>query len=670
MKSTSDYNYIVADFETTVYEGQTETAVWSACWSRLFSDDISLKGNIDDFMKALINYRTNVIVYFHNLKFDGNFIIYYLLTHEYTWKEGKANQMPMRTFNALISDKNRFYDIKVRTPMDKVIEFRDSVKLLPFSLRQVSSAFNTKHKKLDMEYKGYRYPDCPISDAEKAYILNDVLVLKEAMEIMIMNGHTKLTIGSCCVAEYKTFFDKMIWLAYFPNLKEIPCKCHSEWNTDTYIRRTYKGAWCYLKESGTYFNGATYDVNSLYPSVMHSKSGNYYPVGIPTYFYNKIPEKLIEPDSTYVWFIHLKCRFTLKEGYLPTIQIKNNFLYDPTEWLSTSDIKWKGNYYRQLRIRNETYDCHAELYLTFKDYELLTTHYVVEDLEIIDGCYFTGELGVFDEYIDKWMERKETAKTKVERTEAKLFLNNLYGKLAGSDNSSYQIPYLDESGVVQFELVTEFEKPVFSIDKGSMVTSYARYFTITHAQKNYDNFIYADTDSLHMRDGDVYGINIHPTNMLCWKKESRWKRGIFIRQKTYAEFIYEEDGIRQYPSWHITCAGMPERAKRIFLSQHPITDFKYGLTVSGKLVPKRIKGGVILVDTDFTLKNRKQFSVILKENKMNTLIIKMIDINNLDEYKVKIVTKSHILEDIIHEAYSSTPIPEEDLIVSAIEFYE
>ena len=73
-----------------------------------------------------------------------------------------------------------------------MLELRDSLK-----------PFGTKHKKLDMEYTGFRYAGCTITDEEKEYIKNDVLVVKEALEIMYQEGHTKLTIGSCCLAEYK-----------------------------------------------------------------------------------------------------------------------------------------------------------------------------------------------------------------------------------------------------------------------------------------------------------------------------------------------------------------------------------------------------------------------------------------------------------------------------------
>lgn len=61
--------------------------------------------------------------------------------------------MPSRSFKALISDKNRFYSITIRTPRGRTIELYDSVKLLPFSLAQAAKAFKTKYQKLNMEYE-------------------------------------------------------------------------------------------------------------------------------------------------------------------------------------------------------------------------------------------------------------------------------------------------------------------------------------------------------------------------------------------------------------------------------------------------------------------------------------------------------------------------------------
>ena len=116
---------------------------------------------------------------------------------------------------------------------------------------------------------------------------------------------------------------------------------------------------------------------------------------------------------------------------------------------------------------------------------LMTTAPDIEALKnITDGESISGE-------------EKRTSKG-FKRQKAKLFLNNLYGKFAMSDNSSYKEPYLDDDGIIRFILHEEHEKKVGYIPIGSAITSYAMNFTIRHAMANYDRFCYADTDSIHL----------------------------------------------------------------------------------------------------------------------------------------------------------------------------
>ena len=57
------------------------------------------------------------------------------------------------------------------------------------------------------------------------------------------------------------------------------------------------------------------------------------------------------------------------------------------------------------------------------------------DFEILDGCYFNSAIGIFDRYIEKYKKIKLESKG-AKRELAKLFLNNLYGKMASSTDSS------------------------------------------------------------------------------------------------------------------------------------------------------------------------------------------------------------------------------------------
>lgn len=648
--------YLVGDFETTVYEGQKNTEVWASALVEMFTEDVSILHSIDETWEYLSSLKSNLIVYFHNLKFDGNFWISFFLNklhlkQAYTgdgvnsceWKHDK--EMYNNTFKYTISEMGQWYSIKVKIN-NKVIEFRDSLKLLPFSVKEIGKAFKTKHQKLDMEYTGFRYAGCEIKPEEKKYIANDVLVVKEALEIVFQEGHNRLTIGSCCLAEYKQIVGEDDWKRRFPDVTqlELDPEIYGKSNVDAYIRKSYRGGWCYLvkgKENKIYTNGTTADVNSLYPSMMHSMSGNRYPVGKPMFWSgNFIPDKALQNNMYF--FIRIRTKFYLKSGKLPFIQIKGNMLYKGTESLQTSDVfdKATGKYYdKYIDIDGKTCDTRVELTLTMTDYFLILEHYELVDFEILDGCYFRSEVGIFDEYIDKYAKIKMTSKG-ARRTLAKLFLNNLYGKMASSTDSSFKLAYVKDDNSIGFINITAKDKEAGYIPVGSAITSYARNFTIRAAQANYygveqHGFIYADTDSIHcdLLPEDITGIKVHETDFCAWKLESCWDKAIFARQKTYIEHVTHEDLQKiEEPYNNIKCAGMPQICKDLFelsmtgkavydeyKENTPVNrflfnqvtheaivrtfdDFKIGLNVPCKLIPKRIDGGVLLVESTYQMR--------------------------------------------------------------------
>lgn len=555
------------------------------------------------------------------------------------WK--KNADMENNTFKYSISDRGMWYTITIKTN-NKYIELRDSLKLLPFSVKKIGKSFGTKHKKLDMEYEGLRYAGCEITPEEKQYISNDVLVIKEALEIMYDQGHTRLTIGSCCYSEYSKIMGKDDMAMFFPNLYHIDIdKSYGYKTAGEYIRRSYKGGWCYVvrgKEHIIRTNGTTADVNSLYPSMMHSESGNRYPVGKPKFWKgNYIPDDALKPNKYY--FVRVKTRFYLKKDKLPFIQIKGSFLYKGTDSLETSDVYDKKTDAYYTTWKDETgkvHDTRVELVLTMTDWVLMQEHYELVECEILDGCYFFSEIGLFDSYIDKYKQIKMTS-TGAIRELAKLFLNNLYGKMATSTDSSFKFAYIKDDGVIGYRPMKEDDKVPGYIAVGSAITSYARNFTIRAAQANYygvekRGFIYADTDSIHcdLMPHQIKGITVHDTNFCCWKLEAQWDVAIFTRQKTYIERVIAENGVyKDEPYYNIKCAGMPSRCKDLFeksmegyeiteedeengrfteeekefiKTKRTLKDFTLGLKVPSKLMPRHILGGTLLVPTTYEMR--------------------------------------------------------------------
>ena len=645
----------VADFETTVYDGQESTEVWASAMADISdpSDNVFVFHSIDETLQYIQFLQEDVVLYYHNLKFDGNFWLWYLI-HELHFKQGyevikegeyteyimkKPREIANNEVVYVISDMGQWYTITFKYRGCKVT-LKDSLKLLPFSVRKIGKDFKTKHQKLEMEYKGKRFAGCEITTEEIQYIKNDVLVMKEALLMMFSEGHNKLTIGSCCLAEYKRIVGRYDWEKDFPRLDHIaldPSEYGSS-NADEYIRKSYKGGWCYLVEGANdriYTDGTTADVNSLYPSMMHSESGNVYPHGKPIFFKGEPPEKAKLPNRYY--FIRIRTRFYIKEGKLPFIQIKGNPRYKATEMLTTSDFKDRktGQYFKFFYDKNGVkQDSIVELTLTCTDWILMQEHYDLVDLEILDGCWFFARTGMFDEYINKYKEIKMTS-TGAQRQIAKLFLNNLYGKLATSPISSFKVAYLKDDESLGYQIQCAEDKEPVYIAAGSAITSYSRNFTIRAAQANYHGanergFKYADTDSIHcdLAPDEIKGIKVDDNDFCCWELESGWDKAIFVRQKTYIEHIVEENRKPiEKPYYNIKAAGMPQTCKDLlnisltgatkkdkekykndkekldFITKpRTMTDFKTGLTISGKLLPRCIKGGVVLEESYFTLR--------------------------------------------------------------------
>lgn len=637
----------MGDFETTVYKGQTMTEVWASAVVEFGSEDVNIFHSIDETFQYLCSLDgEQIVIFYHNLKFDGGFWISYLMLDQHftqalngseedleTLRFRQQSQMKPKTFRYTISDAGQWYKIQIKI-RGKLIEIRDSLKLLPFSVREIGRSFGTKHHKLEMEYKGFRYAGCKITDEEKEYIANDVLVVKEALEIMFEEGHNKITIGSCCLSEYRETIGPK-YFRIFPNLYNLPIDetVYGVDNAGAYIRKSYRGGWCYLakgKSCRDFYNGVTADVNSLYPSMMHSESGSRYPVGFPTFWVGDIPEEAKQNNRYY--FVRINTRFYLKEGYLPFVQNKTSWMYSATECLETSDI-WdrETNMYWDhfVGFDGEVHSASMTMTLTMTDWQLLRDHYNLVDCVILDGCWFETETGIFDEYIDYWREIKKNSKG-ARRQIAKLMLNSLYGKMASSKDSSFKVAYEKEDHSVGFYSVIADEKKPGYIPVGSAITSYARNFTIRASQANYygpdqPGFIYADTDSIHcdLPPEALRGIKVDDAEFCCWKLEASWDHGWFVRQKTYLEHVVAENlKPIENPYYNVKCAGMPDRCKELFLAsvtgkeiqanspeekkflkkKRAIHDFNIGLRVPGKLIQRRIMGGVVLQDSYYEMR--------------------------------------------------------------------
>jgi len=574
---------LVGDFETTTQE--EDVRVWASCLVDIDSLEVAQLGNdIEGFIEYVEDKNTTV--YFHNLKFDGEFILHWLLTHDYTHSRDKLPG----TFSTLITNEGTFYSITIYFSKNgkkwKKCVIYDSLKKFPnFSVARLAKTFKLPDKG-DCDYKLFREKGHKLTLEEREYVVSDCMIVAKALQIQFSQGLEKMTIGSDALNGFKDSISKRRFEDWFPVLPlEI----------DADIRRAYKGGFTWLnpKYKDLRQKGQAYDVNSLYPSVMWGVDNTPLPFGTPVWFDGEYVYDEIHP----LHILRFECEFILKKDHIPTVQLKNNRSFIETDYLSNS----LGEI--------------IEMTMTDVDFKLFLEHYDVYNLQFISGYKFKQMHYVFRDYIDKWAAVKAKSKGGI-RELSKLMLNSLYGKFAKNPLSILKSPYLREDGIVGYTLDDpEYLDPVYTA-VGAFITAYARAKTIRTAQTVYSRFMYADTDSIHLKGFEpVTGITVHPTDLGAWGFEGYFSDSNFMNAKRYMEtpFTPISEGIqlRRGLKYNgalggfegppvVKCAGMPDNVKKFVTYEN----FVVGSRFEGKLTPKRCEGGIVLEEGPFTIKAR------------------------------------------------------------------
>ena len=593
-----------ADFETTTDEKDCRIWAYALC-SIDDPTEFYYGTTFEEFIEFCSNPDKNFTLYFHNLKFDGSFIISWLLHNGFEYISDKREKRS-NTFTTLITDMGQFYAIEiyfyVKGHHTNKVKILDSLKIFPnFSVERVAEGFGLPIHKLEIDYKQKRPIGWELTKQEIDYIRNDVEIMARALKIMFERGLTKMTIAGDAFNDYKRFVPN--FRNRFPILSKV---------VDEDIRLSYRGGFTYVNEiykEVPLGKGICIDKNSMYPSKMVQKP---LPYGVPVFFEGKYEEDPAMP----LYIQSLSCKFELKPGKIPNIQLKNNLSFMPNEYLSSSK------------------DELITISLCSPDYELFMENYDVSEITYHGGWKFKQCTGMFEEYINYWMDQKIKAGkegNKPMRQISKLMLNSLYGRMGLSITARQKYPYLDEKGVVRFALLPEEEREPIYIPVACFITAYGRVDTIRTSQKikdysikkyGKDLYYYSDTDSIHtgINDEDLEALKddifIDDYALGAWTKESEFTRACFIRQKCYIE--EEENG-----KLNVTVAGLPKYLTPLITFEN----FKKGFSTEGltlkqmvdlaskngateeelkklhpKLTYKYVKGGVILADTDFTIK--------------------------------------------------------------------
>lgn len=563
--------WFCADFETSnspINIEKNYSRVW--LWD-IFDHEKRFHYNgydIETFFDELFGMKS-CIIYFHNLKFDGAFIIDYLLKNGFKIDNSKKNM----TISTLITDRLVWYTFTVYY-CGRQYKFRDSLKKITTSLEQAAEDFGLDIRKGSIDYQKHRDFGYIPTEEEIDYIHIDTEIMADILQYYYDNDMTKMTNASDAITAYKSIINEKGFRNLFPVLiKPI----------DDFIRRSYKGGYCYVNPKFKNIdlqNIYCYDVKSMYPSVMVESD---LPYGVPIHYEGKY--EYDESMPLYIQRIQVCC--DLKDGRIPTIQTK-------------SFMSIKLNYLKSTEGRM------LDLYLTSVDLERFLEDYDIWDIKYIEGFKFYSSRGLFEEYIMKYFTLKESSKG-AKKQLYKIFLNSLYGKFAMMTERRQAIPTI-VNGQLKFERTPYEEEDAIYTAVASFITANARKKLHTAIYKNLDVFVYCDTDSIHLlapaRDIDE-GKTLGKWAIEHGKKEdgkvvTYVNKGRYLGQKCYI-LCEEKDGNELEIK---KVAGAPQKVKEQINWDNFHINFQSDKNMYPKYRVKRVDGGVVLVPTEFTIKDR------------------------------------------------------------------
>ena len=610
-KTVQKSHMFVADFETCDTRPALHAKdyplqkVWIAGMQNIESKEKTRFNSLDDFMAAALARRDNqnIEIAMHNLKFDGSFIVPWLLRNGY---HSSHNKPKKGEFSVLIDDKNNWYSVQVQVSQRRRVTIWDSAKLFPMPLEYLPGLYGTPTQKVieDGDFYNQIRPDGhEATEREILYFDNDLQVLTEAIEahIDICGIQFKKTQAAQAFWEFEQSFKA--WKFRFPGLSV---------ELDQYARAAYWGGIAHVNElhrAKDMGASGVFDINSSYPDKAANCKLPYGPV-------------LFEggeghaPDMSKFWIAEALVQFTLKPGKLPCIPTKaisEGRPYIIDKWLDDSD-----------GIVKMTFCC--------IDYLTMLESYDLKIWRWMSTAHWAWKV---QKEIQKFVlknntvkvENKELAAIETDRVKrqhllnlsqrAKINNNAFYGKFGEEIVKYGKTAYLQDDDIVYImdREDEQSERKRKFLPVAIAITAWGRRQLVQMANILGDDFVYCDTDSIHYRletgqakidqaikDG-IFEVN--PTKLGAWKFEGSFIFGRYLRAKCYME--EKADG-----ELEITLAGLPaDKHSGMFSKKRSCLtkdNFHIGYTIpaeqANKLRSVRTQTGIKLVPVAFQIKEK------------------------------------------------------------------
>lgn len=568
-KTTQLDHMYVADFETCdsdrLYKIDTQTGkqifeqkVWLAGFKNLDTMESTYFTSLPEFMESILSRGDNMNTEyaFHNLKYDGSYIVPYLLTNGYEVALGKPQP---KEFSILVDKRNNWYSLTIQVTKRRRVLIWDMLKLFPTALEYLPDIYSTPTHKIREDQAFYTRvrPDGYTPDEqEMKYFENDLQLPAEVLNrhIDLFDLRFKKTQASQSFYNFSQSFKAWKWR--FPSLSN---------DQDEAIRGAYWGGIAHVpkhKAGKDFTNVGVYDINSSYP---HKAAEMKLPYGecVSEFGEGK------HPDMSKFWVAEALVTYKLKPNHLPCIPSKSCIEGRPLEvekWMIDSGDDGKSIV--RMSFSNIDYKTIQQSY----DFKVLrwcwSMHWAWKiQKEIAKFVYKNNDIKVkYSKLAKKETDPQKKAEYNTMRNRAKIDNNSFYGKFGEDIIKEGKTPYWEEDSEGKESVIWRADRIEEQAEKSRKflpvaiaITAWGRQQLVTMWNVLGEDALYCDTDSLHyLRQGQTKidtaiknGIFIADEEKLgAWKLEGVMTRGRYLRAKCYME---------QLDNGHVeaTVAGLP-----------------------------------------------------------------------------------------------------------------
>lgn len=505
------------DSETSHNHNRKNPYAWVYQWCFEFNGQIFVGRTPSELIRIMFHVKhlynlsneKRLVIFVHNLSYDYAYL-YQFLKDAFGTPE-------------LLAIKSH----KILSATFDCFEFRCSYMLSNMSLSVWGAKMGTEYRKIDcgIDYDIVRYQDSELTEEDWSYQVLDVLTLKDCIKKeMEFYRDNIATIPLTSTGYVRRDCRKAV--SHDKDYRKMFNKTALDYDAYKLCKYAFMGGYTH---GNRYYSGVTidnvghYDKKSHYPS---QQQYQYFPISKLVHYYTFDKNKPMTRQEfenlcsskcvlAVVEFTNLRLKKEVTAPFISKHKILNFFDCDfrnEIGLIGTDNgrvIKCKGN---------------ALIALTELDYQIYVEQYDFDKMEIID--VYTANRGQFPEQLRKvindYFVIKETLPDGILRMKSKNKLNGIYGMTATNpvrDEWLFDYDVLEWSKNLEVDEKAMLEK--YYKSRNSFMPFQFGVWTTAHARKEiydlikligYENFLYADTDSIFFRDSDKIRMKIDNYN--------------------------------------------------------------------------------------------------------------------------------------------------------------